>query len=402
MATSDGTVIIGGGLAASHAAQTLREQGYSGSITLIADEATPPYERPPLSKEFLQGKQDAEAGVEHDAEWYAAHEVNLVLGGHASEIDRQRHVVRLDSGDEFPYGQLLLATGADSRHLDLPGTDLPGVMMLRRLGDAQILKDALAAGGRLAVVGAGWIGLEVAASARQAGMEVTVVAPNNTPLENVMGEKIGAHFAEVHRSNGVQLRLGTQVKGIIERDGRAAGLDTSDGEVPADVVLIAIGAVPATSLAEAAGLETDNGVLVDGSLRTSDPDILAAGDLANAVNTKLGRLRVEHWDNAIRQGELAAKTILKHADRYDWLPYFFTDQFDLGMEYVGHAGPGAQAVVRGSLDSGEFIAFWLEEGVVTAAMNVNIWDVNDTLRSIVGRTVAEERLADTGVELADL
>ncbi len=402
MATTDGTVIIGGGLAAAHAAQALREQGYSGGITLIADEATPPYERPPLSKEFLQGKQDAEAGIEHDADWYAAHDVNLVLGGHASEIDRQRHVVRLDSGDEYPYGQLLLATGADSRHLDLPGTDLPGVMMLRRLGDAQVLKEALATGGRLAVVGAGWIGLEVASSARQAGMEVTVVAPNNTPLENVMGEKIGAHFAEVHRSNGVELRMGTQVKGIIERDGRAAGLDTSDGEVPADVVLIAIGAVPATSLAEAAGLKTDNGVLVDSSLRTNDPDILAAGDVANAENAKLGRLRVEHWDNAIRQGELAAKTILNHADRYDWLPYFFTDQFDLGMEYVGHAGPGAQTVIRGTLESGEFIAFWLEDGVVTAAMNVNIWDVNDTLRSIVGRTLPADRLADTKVELADL
>lgn len=402
MATTDGTVIIGGGLAAAHAAQGLREQGYSGSITLIADETTLPYERPPLSKEFLQGKQDAEAGIEHDADWYAEHGVTLVLGGHASVIDRQRHVVRTDAGDEYPYGQLLLATGADSRHLDLPGTDLPGVLMLRRLGDAHVLKDVLAVGGRLAVVGAGWIGLEVASSARQAGMEVTVVAPNAIPLENILGQQVGAHFADVHRRNGVKLRLGTQVKGIIERDGRAAGLDTSDGEVPADVVLIAIGAVPATSLAEAAGIETENGVLVDSSLRTSDPDILAAGDVANAENTRLGRLRVEHWDNAIRQGELAAKTILNHADRYDWLPYFFTDQFDLGMEYVGHAGPGAQAVIRGTLESGEFIAFWLEDGVVTAAMNVNIWDVNETLRSIVGRQVEPARLADTEVALSDL
>lgn len=402
MAASDGTVIIGGGLAAAHTAATLRASGYPRNITVIADEAVPPYERPPLSKDFLQGKQDADAAIVHDAGWYADHDVTLAMGEHAASIDRERHTVRLGSGAEHVYGHLVLATGADSRHLDLPGADLPGVVMLRRIGDAQNLKDAFAAGGRLAVVGAGWIGLEVASSARQAGMEVTVVAPNSTPLGNILGEEVGGHFAGLHRANGVDLRMDTQVTGIIERDGRAAGIETSGGNVEADVVLIAVGAVPAVELAEAAGLDTDNGVLVDSYLRTSDPDILAAGDVANAENTQLGRVRVEHWDNAIRQGTLAAKTILGHTDRYDWQPYFFTDQFDLGMEYVGHAGPGAETVIRGRMDSGEFIAFWLEGGVVTAAMNVNIWDVNDTLRGIVGRTVEAGRLADPGVPLAEL
>lgn len=402
MAASDGTVIIGGGLAAAHAVQTLRENGYPRAITLIADEAVAPYERPPLSKDFLQGKQEAQAAIVHDADWYSAHDVTLLQGEHAASIDRAAHTVTLDSGAEHPYGHLLLATGADSRRLHLPGADLPGVMMLRRIPDAEKLKEAFANGGRLAIVGAGWIGLEVAASARQAGLEVTVVAPGSTPLGSVLGDRLGNHFADLHRRHGVELRLGAHVTGIIERDGRAAGLETSTGDVEADVVLIAIGAVPAVGLAEAAGLKTDNGVLVDSALRTSDPDILAAGDVANAENNELGRLRVEHWDNAIRQGQLAAKTILGHTDRYDWQPYFFTDQFDLGMEYVGHAGPDARTVIRGDLDDGEFIAFWLEDGVVTAAMNVNIWDVNDTLRAVVGTSVDEDRLSDEEVPLEEL
>ena len=402
MAASDGTVVIGGGLAAAHVVQALRENAAAEPITVIADEDLPPYERPPLSKDFLQGKQPAEAAIVHDAGWYAAHDATLVLGEHAAAIDRERHLVRLESGAEHAYGQLVLATGADSRRLDLPGAGLPGVHVLRRMDDARALKEALATGGRLAVVGAGWIGLEVAASARQAGMDVTVVAPGTTPLGTILGEEVGGHFAALHRAHGVELRLGTQVTGILEHAGRAAGLATSAGEVPADVVLIAVGAVPATGLAEAAGLAVDNGVLVDSSLRSSDPDILAVGDVANAENTRLGRLRVEHWDNAVRQGTLAAQVILGHDDRYDWLPYFFTDQFDLGMEYVGRAGRGAETVIRGSLVSGEFIAFWLEDGVVCAAMNVNIWDVNDTLRGIVGRRVDAARLADPEVPLPEL
>lgn len=402
MATSDGTVVIGGGLAAAHVVQTLREYDYAESITVIADEGVPPYERPPLSKDFLQGRQPAEAAIVHDAGWYAAHDATLVQGEHAAAIDRERHVIRLGSGGEHAYGQLVLATGADSRRLDLPGVNLPGVHLLRRIDDARALKDSFAAGGRLAVVGAGWIGLEVAASARQAGMEVTVVAPGSTPLGTILGDEVGGHFAALHRAHGVDLRLGTQVTGILEYEGRAAGLATSAGEVPADVVLIAVGAVPAAGLAEAAGLAVDNGVLVDSALRSSDPDILAAGDVANAQNTRLGRLRVEHWDNAIRQGKLAAQTLLGHGDRYDWLPYFFTDQFDLGMEYVGRAARGAETVIRGNLEDGEFIAFWLEDGVVCAAMNVNIWDVNDTLRGIVGRRVEVARLVDPQVPLPEL
>lgn len=402
MAASDGTVIIGGGLAAAHAVETLREHGYPRSITVIADEATAPYERPPLSKDYLQGKQEAEAAIVHDTDWYADHDVALMLGERATSIDRAGHTVALASGGEVAYGQLLLATGAESRRLHLQGAGLPGVFMLRRLGEAQSLKEAFTPGGRLAIVGAGWIGLEVAASAKQAGMDVTVVAPSSPPLGNILGDEVGEHFADLHRSQGVHLRLGVQVTGIIEAEGRAAGLVTSDGEVPADVVLIAVGATPAVELAQAAGLDTDNGVLVDSALRTSDPDILAAGDVANAEHTELGRLRVEHWDNAIRQGELAAKTILGHTDRYDWQPYFFTDQFDLGMEYVGHAGPDARTVIRGDLDDGEFIAFWLEDGVVTAAMNVNIWDVNDTLRGLLGRALDADQLADGDVPLEDL
>ncbi|MET1034036.1 MAG: FAD-dependent oxidoreductase [Arthrobacter sp.] len=412
-AESSHTVVVGAGLAAAHTVQALREGGYAGSITLIGDEPVPPYERPPLSKEYLQGRKKPAEVFVHDAAWYAERGIDARWGTRAAGIDRDARTVRLASGEEVPYTRLVLATGATPRTLDVPGASLPGVHTLRRIGDADALRAAFDTGGRLAIVGAGWIGLEVASSARQAGLEVTVVAPNAVPLEAALGPEIGRYFAELHRRNGTDLRMNTSVTGILEANGRAAGLATDAGEVWADLVLVAVGAAPETALAAAAGLEVDNGVVVDARLRTRDPSVLAAGDVANAEHASLGRLRVEHWDNAIRQGKLAAATILADsvpdaaadaggAALYDWLPYFFTDQYDVGMEYVGRAGRATDVVVRGDPDSGEFIAFWTEEGRVAAAMNVNIWDVGDVLRGIVGREVPRERLADAGVGLEDL
>ncbi|MGA4508853.1 NAD(P)/FAD-dependent oxidoreductase [Propionibacteriaceae bacterium G1746] len=401
-------VIIGAGLAGAHAAFALREQGFTGPLTLVGSEQALPYDRTKLSKEYLQGRATLAEITLQPREWYAEHSIDLRLGTTVGSIDRSAHIITIQGPDEagaqqVHYDQLVLATGADSRRIPLPGADLPGVVTLRELGESDALHERFARGGRVAIVGTGWIGLEVAAAAQLAGMQVTAVAPVPQPLGNILGDTMGEHFANLHRHHGVDLRMNTNVSAVIERDGRAAGLVTDGGEVPADLVLLAVGAAPRVALAAEAGLDVDNGVLVDEHLRTRDPAVLAIGDIANARNTLLGkRLRREHWDNALRMGKLAAQTILGHTNTYDWLPYFYTDQFDLGMEYIGDNSPDDELVVRGSVEAGEFIAFWRREGVVTAAMNVNTWDVNDTLRGIVGRDVSAAHLKDEAVPLDHL
>ncbi|GAA2182330.1 FAD-dependent oxidoreductase [Brooklawnia cerclae] len=396
-------VVVGAGLAGTQVAQTLRDEGFSGTITLVGDEHGLPYDRTKLSKEYLQGRVDLPGILLHPDEWYDAEHLTLLRGETVVAIDRGAKSVRLASGASLAYDWLVLATGAAPRRIPLLGGDLPGVMALRSLGDSDALRELFASGGRLAVIGAGWIGLEAAAAAVGAGMSVSVIAPNNQPLDRVLGPTIGEHFANLHRRNGVDLRLGTTARGILERDGRAAGVRTDAGDVEADAVLVAVGATPRVELAEHAGIEVDRGVLTDEHLVTNDPAVLAVGDIADAWNTTLQtRIRREHWDNAIRQGALAAGTVLGRGGVYDWLPYFYTDQFDLGMEYVGDSLPTDDVVVRGTLASGEFIAFWLRDGVVTAGMNVNVWDVNETLRGLVGRQVDPARLADPGVDLSEL
>jgi 3-phenylpropionate/trans-cinnamate dioxygenase ferredoxin reductase subunit len=255
------------------------------------------------------------------------------------------------------------------------------------------------------LIGAGWIGLEVAAAARTAGGLVTVLESGRRPLQRVLGARLGEYFADLHRSNGVDLRTGVSVREIVGSSGTVTGVRTETDLVSADVVVLGVGVQPNTELAADAGLAeaAGGGIAVDERLRSSDPAILAAGDVADAFSVALGyQLRVEHWDNAIRQGQLAARSVMGGSARYDWLPYFYTDQFDLGMEYVGHGGPDDDLVVRGDIDGGQFIACWLLDGRVRAGMNVNVWDVNDDLRSLIGRTVDPDRLADTDVELADV
>lgn len=398
-----GCVVVGGGLAGAKVVETLREEGYAGPVTLISEESVRPYERPPLSKDYLQGAKPFEDAYVHPEQWYAEHDVDLRLGERAESIDRDAREVVLASGERVPYAYLVLATGSIPRTLSLPGTKLAGVHTLRTVTDSDALRAAFADIERVAIIGAGWIGLEVAAAARAAGLEVTVLEAAPYPLHRVLGDRIAQYFADLHTRNGVDLRAGVTVSAIIGAEGRVTGVQTDSGLVEADLVLIGVGAVPDTALAEAAGLPVDDGVVVDSRLRTTDPAVLAAGDVASAYHEALGRhLRVEHWDNAIRHGELAAKTILGREDVYDWQPYFFTDQFDLGMEYVGHASLEDDVVVRGELDSGEFIVFWLGDGVVRAAMNVNIWDVSDDLRALIGRSIDPARLSDPGVTLADL
>ncbi|MCI3930538.1 NAD(P)/FAD-dependent oxidoreductase [Streptomyces sp. AN091965] len=389
-------VIVGGGLAGAKAAETLRAEGFTGRVILIGDERDHPYERPPLSKGYLLGKEERDSVFVHEPAWYAQADVELHLGQTVVAIDRAAHTVRLGDGTVIRYDKLLLATGAEPRRLDVPGTGLAGVHHLRRLAHADRLRHVLAALGRdnghLVIAGAGWIGLEVAAAAREYGAEVTVVEPEPTPLHSVLGPEVGQMFADLHAEHGVRFHFGARLTEITGQDGMVLAARTDDGEEhPAHDVLAAIGAAPRTALAESAGLALvdradGGGIAVDISLRTSDPDVYAAGDVA-AVRHPLfdTRLRVEHWANALNGGPAAARAMLGKEVTYDRVPYFFSDQYDVGLEYSGWAPPGTydQVVIRGDAGKREFIAFWLSEGQVLAGMNVNVWDVTETIQKLI-------------------
>jgi 3-phenylpropionate/trans-cinnamate dioxygenase ferredoxin reductase component len=401
-------VIVGASLAGAKAAEALRGQGFDGRILLIGDEPERPYERPPLSKGYLQGKQDRDTIFVHPEQWYADQAIDLRRETLVTELDRDRHTVTLSGGERIGYDKLLLTTGASPRRLPVPGADLDGVLYLRRVGDCERIQRTFQTASRLVFVGGGWIGLEVAAAARDAGVEVTVLEAGELPLLRVMGRQIAPVFADLHRDHGVDLRVGAQVAGIVGEHGTASGVRLADGtRIDADAVVVGIGAVPNTQLAAASGLPIDNGITVDASLRTSDPDIHAAGDVANAFHPMLGRhIRVEHWANALHQPETAARSMLGETASYDRLPYFFTDQYDLGMEYAGYAEPGDydDVIVRGDLTSRQFIAFWTAQGRVLAGMNVNIWDVNEAIQHLVrsGTQIDRGRLADPDVPLEEL
>ena len=398
-------VIAGAGLAGAKAAETLRAEGFDGPVVLIGDETERPYERPPLSKDYLLGKAERETIYVHPESWYADNGVELRLGAPVTGIDRAAHEVALADGSRVGYARLLLATGSSPRRLTVPGADADGVLYLRRVGDSDQIKAALATASRIAVIGAGWIGLEAAAAARAAGVEVTIFEASELPLLRVLGPEVAQVFAGLHREHGVDLRFGVQVEEIPAAGGRAAGVRLADGgQVEADAVIVGVGITPNAQLAEAAGLEVGNGIVVDAALRSSDPDIFAAGDVASAYHPLLGRhIRVEHWANALNQPQVAARAMLGQDVTYDRVPYFYTDQYDLGMEYAGYVEPGGydQVVFRGEADRREFVAFWLSGGRVLAGMNVNVWDVNDAIQDLVrgGRPVDPARLADPGVPL---
>jgi len=404
----DGFVLVGAGLAGGKAAEALRAQGYDGRLTLLGSERHRPYERPPLSKGYLARSQPLEKAYVHPPNWYADNEVELRSGTTVTAIDRAGHRVRLSDGDELGYRKLLLATGAIPRSLPLAGLDAPNVHLLRTVVDADALAESFTGIRRLLVIGAGWIGMEVAAVARQAGVEVTIVEAAELPLLRVLGPELAGVFADLHREHGVDLRLGAKLTEVVVSDGRAAGLRLADGTVlDGDAVLVAVGVAPAVQLAAEAGLEVDNGVLVDASLVSSDPDIVACGDVANALSPFYGkRIRVEHWATALKQPATAARSMRGESATYDELPYFYSDQYDLGMEYLGYVEPGGydEVVFRGDRASREFIAFWLSGGRVIAGMNVNVWDVTDPIKALVRsqRTIDRERLADPTVPLDSL
>jgi len=403
----DPFVIVGGGLAGAKAAETLRAEGFDGPVVLVAGEPEVPYERPPLSKDYLLGKADREGPRVHPSAWYAENDVDLRVGVRATRLDTAAHRLALDSGEELPYAKLLLATGSSARRIPVPGADLDGVRYLRTFADSdQLLADFSGGGKRVVVVGAGWIGLEVAAAARHHGNDVTIVEPQPTPLHAVLGPEMGRVFARVHRAQGVDLFTDTVVREFRGTDGRVRSVATDrSAALDADVVVVGIGAAPNVDLAAAAGLEVDNGIVTDDALRTSAPDVFAAGDVASSFHPLYGRqVRVEHWANALNGGPAAARSMLGHQVSYDRVPYFFTDQYDLGMEYSGLGGPGDTVVTRGNPDGNEFIAFWMRDGRVTAGMNVNVWDVTDPIQQLIRsrRQVPAAALADADTPLERL
>ncbi|HUK67564.1 MAG TPA: FAD-dependent oxidoreductase [Streptosporangiaceae bacterium] len=405
-------VIIGASLAGAKAAETLRGEGFGGAVVLIGAEQERPYERPPLSKGLLLGKDDKGTIYVHEESWYDQHDVDLRRGVAAVAVDRGAHQISLADGEVIGYDKLLITTGAAPRRLNVPGGDLDGVLYLRSVSDSERLADAFRstgqAGGRVVIAGGGWIGLETAAAARSYGCEVTVVEPEPTPLNRVLGTELGEVFASLHRRHGVEFMLRT---GVAEfRGGADAGrvrtVVTTDGaELAADVVVVGIGAVPNVSLAEAAGLDVGNGIVTDAGLRSSDPDIYAAGDVANSWHPLLDRrVRVEHWANALHGGPAAARSMLGQDVSYDRVPYFYSDQYELSMETSGLPEDYDAVVYRGEPESGEFIAFWLAAGRVLAGMNVNVWDVTGEIQALVrsGTRVDPVRLADPGVPLSAL
>ncbi|HLU46413.1 MAG TPA: FAD-dependent oxidoreductase [Natronosporangium sp.] len=408
-------VIVGAGLAGGRAAQTLREEGFAGRIVLVGEETEPPYERPPLSKGYLLGAEPRQRAFLQDEDWWAGHGIDLRLGCRVTGLDPANHTVTLNGFEDLRYDRLLLATGSRLRTLTVPGHDLHRVRYLRTLDEADLLLADLQNDQvqRVVVIGSGWIGMEVAAAARHHRKDVTVVARGQLPL-SMLGPEVGALFRDLHRAHGVHFRFGTEVTRF---RGTGEGVSTvvlTDGtELPADLVVVAIGVTPATELAEMAGLAVDDGVLTGADLRTSDPDIYACGDVARIPSSLAGApIRVEHWARAYDSGPAAARAMLGQPVTFDAVPFFFTDQYDLGMEFSGWLPPGGyrRVVFRGdpTLVDGrvpEYLVFWLDaDHRVLAGMNVNIWEVADRIQALIRgrRPVDPQALADPTVPLDQL
>ena len=407
MSSGETIVIVGAGLAGAKAAETLRDEGFGGRIVLFGDEPVRPYERPPLSKAYLRGEAGFDDAAVHDADFYGSRDIELRTSTAVTAVEPAGSEVVLADGARVPYERLLLATGAAPRTLPVPGVDLPGVHTLRTVSDADTIRAAVSAGGPVVVIGAGWIGAEVSASAREMGAEVTMVDLVSLPLERVLGPEVGAVFRDLHQSHGVTLRLGVGIDSIGGLD-HVEEVRLSDGSVlPAATVVVGVGVMPRVGLAAAAGLEVDNGVRTDAYLGTSAPQVYAAGDVANAWHPLYDTwIRLEHWSSALNQGPVAARNMLGLATPYEKVPYFFSDQYELGMEYRGRAQSDDPVVFRGDPagGAGEFIAFWLHDGVVVAAMNANVWDQGDAIEALLAarRPVDPAALADPDTDLSGL
>lgn len=397
-------VIVGAGLAGATAAVTLRREGFDGGLDLIGAERRPPYERPPLSKSYLRGETPFEDALVRPADFYGEHGIELWPGTEAKHVDVDRRVVELADGDDLPYDQLLLATGARNRRPPIPGADLAGVLGLRTIEDCDRLRDAARTASSVVIGGLGFIGAEVAASLRQLDLEVTAVA-GEAPLRRVLGPQVSDALADIHQDHGVRLVLGDRVASF-EGDRRVEMVVTTGGRrIACDLAVIAAGVEPVTDLVDGTALERDDGIVVDERCRTSIEGVFACGDVANHFRPLFDRrLRVEHWDNARRHGRSAALNMLGKTSPHDGVPWFWSDQYDDVLEYAGHHSTPDATVVRGSLDDRRFSVFFLEAGVVRATAGLNrSADVRAATPLIAARRpVGTEQLRDEDVDLAAL
>jgi 3-phenylpropionate/trans-cinnamate dioxygenase ferredoxin reductase subunit len=398
-------VIVGAGMAGAKAAETLREEGFDGRIVMIGAEAEAPYERPPLSKGYLLGDAARDEARVHEAGYYEAQDIELMEGESVARLRPDDHEVELAGGGTLSYDRALIATGAEPRRLPIEGADLDGVRVLRTLPDSEALRTAFEQGAPVVVIGGGWIGCEVTAAARHYGADATLLESAPTLLHGVLGPELGEFFGEVHRSHGVRLITDARVDAIEGSGGSARAVRLAGGErIECELVVLGVGVTPRTALAEAAGLSIDDGIVADELLRTSAPDVFAAGDVANALRPRYGRrIRVEHWANALEQGPAAARAMLGGSQPFDELPYFFTDQYDIGMEYVGLHDPSDRLILRRKPDENQLVALWIgSDGRVSAGMHVNDWDAIEPLKGLVGQTVDAARLEDESLPLAEL
>jgi 3-phenylpropionate/trans-cinnamate dioxygenase ferredoxin reductase component len=398
-------VIVGAGLAGAKAAETLRGEGFDGELLLLGAEPERPYERPPLSKEYLRREAGREKVYVHEEDFYEANSIDLRVRTSVAAIDVGAREAVLEAGGRIPFDGLLLATGSSPRRLQVPGHDLAGVHYLRDVEDSDLLGGRIEQGGRLVVIGAGWIGAEVAASARQKGLDVTLVERTEVPLERVLGRELGEIYRDIHVSKGVDFRGGVGLDRFEGGESVERVMLADGSSIDCDFVVVGVGVLPRVQLAEASGIAVDNGVLVNDRLETSVPGVYAAGDIANAMHPLTGRrIRVEHWANALNQGPAAARNMLGANAAYERVPYFFSDQYDVGMEYSGFPSDWDEVVFRGDVDAREFIAFWLQDRRVVAGMNVNVWDVTGPIQELIrsGRPVDRERLVDTDVALEEI
>jgi len=398
-------ILLGGGLASATAASTLRAEGFDGRVIIVGDENHPPYSRPPLSKDVLRGEKSPEKTWLRQPGWYASKDIELQLGVRAVAIDPRAHWVELASGARLAYDKLLIATGGSPRTLDIAGAELPGVFYLRRLDDALALREHLSPGAQVIVIGAGFIGAEVAASARTLGCEVTMLEIAEIPLGRALGPTIGQIYADLHREHGVELytRVGVE---RIEGHGHVQRVVTTDGRVhEASVVVIGVGMLPDVDLARRSGFATGNGIIVDEYCQTSVDDVFAAGDIAHHPNHFLGRrIRVEHWQNAQHQGSAAARNMLGQQKPFREVPWVWSDQYEHNLQIVGLPGPTERVVVRGDTTTRNFSAFFVRDGRVAAALAVNRSEDVRVARLIIqhGTEVTAEHLADVDTALGGL
>lgn len=398
-------VIVGASLAGGSAAVTLREEGFDGRVVLVGAEPEPPYERPPLSKEYLRGEAAFEKALVRPAEWYAANDVETRFGSRATAIDPAARAVELAGGERIAYDKVLVATGGRNRRLAVPGADLDGVLDLRTVHDSDRIRAEARPGRRAAVVGMGFIGSEVAASLRESGVEVAAIASGKAPLDKVLGEDFGRVVGDVHREHGVELHVEQRVAAF-EGAGRVERVVTEKGtRIECDFAVVGAGIEPAVEVVEGTGVELDDGVVVDELCRTNVDGIFAAGDVARHWHPLFGRrMRPEHWDNALKHGPAAARSMLGKGEPYAPVHWFWSDQYDLNLQYAGLRAGFDELVVRGSLEKRSCVAFWLGSGRVLAALGVNRGrDVRRTLALIAARTPVEAAsLRDPDVDLRTL